>query len=75
MAKNGFPMTNHRVAPRKRWLCAKYDAHINVEFCSTVSAAMYLYKYVYKDPDRAALEIGGDEMKAYLDGMYYSAQE
>ena len=75
VAKNGFLMTNQWVVPHNPWLCSKYDAHINVEVCSTVSAVKYLYKYVYKGPDRAALEIGNDEIKAYLDGRYFSAQE
>ena len=25
-----------------------FNAHINIEICSTVSAVKYLYKYVYK---------------------------
>ena len=75
VAKNGFLMTNQWVAPRNPWICAKYDAHINFDVCSAVSAVRYLYKYVYKGPDRAALEIGHDEIQAYLDGMYFSAKE
>ncbi len=34
-------------------LATKYHAHINMEICSSISAVKYLYKYVYKGPDRA----------------------
>ena len=57
------------------WLCAKYDARINVGVRSAISAANCLYEYVYKRPDRAAVEIGNGEIKAYLGGRYFSDQE
>ena len=68
-------MTNQWVVPYNPWLACKYNAHINVEVCSTVSSAKHLYKYVYKGPDRAAVEIGNDEIAQYLDARYFSAQE
>jgi hypothetical protein len=34
-------------------MATKYHAHINVEICSSISTVKYLYKYVYKGPDRA----------------------
>jgi hypothetical protein len=34
-------------------LVTKYHTHINVEICSSISAVKYLYKYVYKGPNRA----------------------
>jgi outer membrane lipoprotein-sorting protein len=34
-------------------LATKYHAHINVEICSSISAVKYMYKFVYKGPDRA----------------------
>ncbi|XP_028085941.1 uncharacterized protein LOC114286913 [Camellia sinensis] len=39
------------------WLLLKYDCHINLEICSSVTSVKYLYKYVYKGPDRVALEV------------------
>ena len=57
--------------PRNPWLCAKYNAHINVEVCSTVADVKYLYKYVYKGTDRAVVEVGTDEIQSYLDGRYF----
>jgi len=38
-------------------LVTKYHAHINVEICSSISAIKYLYKYVYKGPNRATAVI------------------
>ena len=68
-------MRTQWAAPHIPWICSKYYAHINVEVCITASAAEYLYKYVYKGPDRAAFGIGNDEIKAYLGERYFSAQE
>ena len=34
-----------------------YDCHINVEACGSVRAIKYLYKYVYKGPDRAMVKL------------------
>ena len=31
----------------------KYECHLNVEVCFSVESVKYLYKYVYKGPDRA----------------------
>jgi len=41
-----------------------------------VSTVKYLYKYVYKGHDRAAVVIEGpDEIQQYLDACYVSASE
>ena len=68
----------------------EYNAHINIEICSTISAVKYLYKYVYKGHDRAIVEfrIGDsagsnnnkatmdvDEIVNYLEARYVSATE
>jgi hypothetical protein len=44
---------NQWIVPYNLHLATKYHAHINVEICSSISAVKYLYKYVYKGPDRA----------------------
>ena len=36
-------------------MCAKYNAHINVEVCSSVDAVKYIDKYFYKGSDRAVV--------------------
>jgi len=59
----GHPVSNEFVVPYNPYLLVKYDAHINVEVCSTVKSVMYLYKYVYMGHDAATLEIwNGDEI-------------
>ncbi len=52
----GAKLDNRWVVPYNPYLLLKYNAHINVEICSTVSAVKYLYKYVYKGHDRAIVE-------------------
>ena len=81
----GIKLDNRWVVPYKPHLLLKYNAHINVEICSTVSAVKYLYKYVYKGHDRAIVEFRMevntvssrlkevDEIVNYLEARYISA--
>ncbi|KAI2502245.1 helicase [Fragilaria crotonensis] len=73
----GAELDNRWVVPYNCHLTKKYDCHINVEVCNSVQAVKYLYKYVYKGHDRAAVQMGEDvdEIKLYLDGRYVSASE
>ncbi len=71
-----------RVVPYNYYLATKYNAHINVEVCSSVSAVKYLFKYVYKGHDRVKFgfsenkqEESLDELKNYLDARFVSASE
>jgi hypothetical protein len=43
---------NRWIVPYNLHLATKYHAHINMEICLSISAVKYLYKYVYKGPDR-----------------------
>ncbi|MCO5586010.1 hypothetical protein L7F22_039947 [Adiantum nelumboides] len=62
-----------------------FNAHINVEVCSTIQAVKYVYKYIYKGHDRATVRFHAaqddsqrqhvDEIDMYLDGRYVSASE
>ena len=82
-----FNFTNQWVVPHNLWLCTKYNCHLNVEICSSISAAKYLYKYVYKGHDKVNFSIrpavnvsssctksGGtnDEIKKFLEARYIS---
>ena len=84
---NGIGLDNRWVVPYNPYLLLKYNAHIYVEICSTVSAVKYLYKYVYKGHDRAIVEFriedNGDssrpkqvdEIVNYLEARYVSVTE
>ena len=55
--KNGVPLDNRHIVPYNPYLSKKYNAHINVEICSTINSCKYLYKYVYKGPDMASIHV------------------
>ena len=52
----------------------RYQAHINVEVCTSVKAIKYIHNYIYKGSDRTTLQLqaveGGDEIKKFLQGRY-----
>lgn len=48
------------VVPYNPGLLLKYNCHLNVEICSTVQAIKYVYKYVYKGPDKAFVSVAGE---------------
>ena len=51
----GCLLDNRWVVPYNSFLLLKYNANINVEICTAVSAVKYLYKYVYKGHDKAII--------------------
>lgn len=88
--KKDFECDNRWVVPYNPYLCKKYNAHINVEICSTVKSVKYINKYIYKGHDRAKIQITvtshgssdqpastnvRDEIKDYVDTRYVSAPE
>ncbi|XP_068323280.1 uncharacterized protein [Pyrus communis] len=70
---------NRWVVPYNPWLLLKYDSRINVEVCSSIKCVKYLYKYVYKGPDRVSLKVrlgpSYDEISKYLDARWIYASE
>ena len=69
-------LDNGWTVPHNLFLATKFNCHINVEIVSTVKAVKYLYKYVYKGPDRCTVELGPvDEIKDYVDARYVSPPE
>ena len=78
---------NRWIVPYNPWLSKKFDAHINVEICSSVKSIKYLFKYVYKGHDCANLELrvasdgqqenvaSIDDVSIFLDARYVSAPE
>ncbi len=74
--KNNQRIDNKWIVPHNLYLCTKYNAHINVEICSSISATKYLFKYVYKGHDRAIVLLEQlDEILKYIDVRYVSAAE
>jgi hypothetical protein len=81
---NGYPLyrrrntnpDNSRVVAYNPYLLLKYNAHINIEACTSVSSVKYLYKYVYKGPDKADVEVQiDDEITMHQSMRYVSATE
>ena len=50
------------------YLCAKYDAHINVEICTSIQSIKYVYKYVFKGHDRTYAAIVQQRAGAHSEG-------
>ena len=50
-------LDNKWVVPYNPYLLLKYDCHINVEICNSITSVKYLYKYVYKGDDKANITI------------------
>ncbi len=48
-----FVFDNRWVVPYNPYLTMRYQCHINVKVCSSITVVKYLYKYVYKGHDRA----------------------
>ncbi|KIH48234.1 hypothetical protein ANCDUO_21699, partial [Ancylostoma duodenale] len=73
---------NRHIVPYNRYLLLLLNAHINLEICGYVQAVKYLYKYVYKGPDRASLRLlqhsdalRHDEIRAHLDARFVCSPE
>uniref|UniRef100_A0A7I4XXQ7 ATP-dependent DNA helicase n=1 Tax=Haemonchus contortus TaxID=6289 RepID=A0A7I4XXQ7_HAECO len=78
-------LDNRSVVPYNKYLALRYNAHLNVEICAMIHAVKYMYKYVYKGPDRAALHMmrtNGEEgaraineIDAFVNARYVCAPE
>jgi hypothetical protein len=45
---NSLQVDNRWVVPHNPYLSLKYNSHINVEFCASITSVKYLFKYIYK---------------------------
>ena len=80
LIKGGVRVDNRNIVPHNRYLSLRYNCHINVEVCTTITAVKYLFKYVYKGHDRASISVASadvdpDEIKRFLDARYVSSCE
>jgi hypothetical protein len=72
---------NRWIVPYNPFLTKKYNAHINLEACTSIKSVKYLFKYIYKGHDCANLQmtasntIDHDEVTHFLDARYLSAPE
>lgn len=51
------------MVPYNAYLLLKYNAHINVEVCTSLKTIKYIYKYIYKGFDCANCKL------SYIDGQ------
>ena len=80
MSERENKITNQNVVPYSPYLLAKFDCHINVEYCASVKAIKYIFKYNLKGTDQANVEVAEDEqnydeIKSYINMRYVSSCE
>ncbi|XGW32792.1 hypothetical protein V3C99_017366, partial [Haemonchus contortus] len=72
----GSSYNDEWIVPTNPYLILKFNCHLNMEICGMISAVKYLYKYIFKGPDRANLNIESanehDEIKQHLNARYVS---
>ena len=52
-----YIFTNGDVVPYNKYLIARFDCHINIEYCNSLSAIKYLFGYINKGCDQATVEV------------------
>ncbi|XP_044575115.1 uncharacterized protein LOC123258925 [Cotesia glomerata] len=84
--KADIDIDNRWVVPYSSLLSKTFDAHINVELCSSVKSIMYICKYLHKGSDMAVFRVENtnvhsppvnenDEITIYQIGRYISSNE
>ncbi|XP_070157971.1 uncharacterized protein [Polyergus mexicanus] len=80
----GYIVDNRYVVPYCPILSIIFDCHINVEIVSSIKSVKYLYKYIYKGHDVAAITIepiietviiDHDEIHNYIEARYVGPVE
>jgi hypothetical protein len=56
---DGFAYDNRWVVHHNPYLTKMFNAHINVKVSASIRSVKYLFKYVYKGPDRVVAVIAG----------------
>ena len=79
--------TNADVVPYNKYLLFKYNCHINVEYCHSINAIKYLFKYINKGQDMATFTVDGvrkeeqdeqaprDEVQEFKNNRYTAGAE
>ncbi|XP_004308422.1 PREDICTED: uncharacterized protein LOC101310942 [Fragaria vesca subsp. vesca] len=77
--RGNMTVDNRWVVPYNPWLLLRYNCHINVEVCGSIKSVKYLYKYIYKGPDRVSLELQSnpefDEIRQFVNARWVCAPE
>ncbi|KAL6124326.1 hypothetical protein ACLB2K_076839 [Fragaria x ananassa] len=77
--RGNMTVDNRWVVPYNPWLLLQYNCHINVEVCGSIKSVKYLYKYIYKGPDRVSLELQSnlefDEIRQFVNARWVCAPE
>lgn len=70
-------LTDRNVVSYTSYFILKYDCHINTEIASTLGLVKYLFKYVFKGPDKAIYSVKNqyDEIARYKEGRYVGPVE
>ena len=69
------------VVPYNPYLLQKYNCHINDEYCGSVMAIKYIFKYVTKGHDRIRIHpipnncTAVNEIDTFIDTHYVSSME
>ncbi|XP_044597583.1 uncharacterized protein LOC123274158 [Cotesia glomerata] len=64
ISNTDIDIDNSWVVPYSPLLSKTYNAHINVEFCSSVKSIKYICKYVHKGSDMAVLRVENTNVNA-----------
>jgi len=82
ISRGGHQLDNSWVVPFNPYLTQRFNAHINIEICTSLHAVKYLFKYIYKGYDCAKISVAQsagpqnhDEIKHFIDARYVSAIE
>ena len=68
-------LDNRWVVPYNPFLSLKYKCHLNVEVVRSTHSVKYLYKYVFKGPDRINVSLDIDEIEDFINSRYLSSSE
>jgi hypothetical protein len=78
-------MDNRWVVPYNPYLLNYFNCDINVEACGSIKAVKYLFKYIHKEHNRAAIIVGDaivnhnnggvDKIKQYRDARWVTPLE
>ena len=75
---------NRYIVPYNKYLCFKFNCHIDVEVCSSLNSINYIFTYIYKGYDCINVQIAGDnygrriihdEISQFISARYVSASE